>query len=209
MPSMLRLYMLGGEDIEKRDSRGLNEQAFRDAGDSPSVAIFPWASKAKEEKQRRFMVTYFKELGAGSVRFVERSLPFTEMVAIAEGADVLYLPDGDAKLLIGALRDTGSMHLLRLHDKVIIGNSAGALALCSEYIAPTKDRIDEMAAEKGLGLSDFVVSVRYEPEQDSQLERLSKERSIFAIPSGAGIRSDSCSLSLLGEVELFMDGKKL
>ena len=44
---MLRLYMLGGEDIEKRDSRTLNELAFRDAGDSPSVVIFPWASKAK------------------------------------------------------------------------------------------------------------------------------------------------------------------
>ena len=206
---MPRLYMLGGEDIERRDSRGLNEQAFRDAGDSPSVAVFPWASRSKEEKQRRFMVTYFRELGARSVRFVERSLPFTEMVSIAEGADVIYLPDGDVKTLIGALRDTGSLHLLRLHEKVIIGNSAGALALCSEYITPAKDCTEEMGAEKGLGLSDFVVSVRYKAEQDQQLERLSKERSIFAIPSAAGIRSDICSISLLGEVALFMDGKKL
>lgn len=206
---MLRLYMLGGEDIEKRDSRSLNEQAFRDAGDSPSVAIFPWASKAKEEKQRRFMVTYFKELGARSVRFVERSLPFTEMVVIAENSDIIYLPDGDTKLLIEMLRDTGSMHLLRLHDNVIIGNSAGALALCNEYIIPAKNGVDELAIEKGLGLTDFVVSTHYEPAQDAQLESLSKDRSIFAIPDGAAIRSDRCSLSLLGNVELFMDGKKL
>ena len=201
--------MLGGEDIEKRDSRSLNEQAFRDAGDSPSVAIFHWASKAKEEKQRRFMVTYFKELGARSVRFVERSLPFTEMVAIVENSDIIYLPNGDTKLLIERLRDTGSMHLLRLHDNVIIGNSAGALALCNEYIIPTKNGVDELAIEKGLGLSDFVVSAHYEPGQDAQLENLSKDRSIFAIPDGAAIRSDSCSLILLGNVELFMDGKKL
>jgi peptidase E len=200
--------MLGGEDIEKRDSRSLNEQAFRDAGDSPSVAIFPWASKAKEEKQRRFMVTYFKELGARSVRFVEHSLPFTDMVAIAENSDIIYLPDGDTKLLIEMLRDTGSIHLLRLHDNVIIGNSAGALALCYEYIIPAKNGVDELAIEKGLGMSDFVVSAHYEPSQDAQLESRSKDRSIFAIPDGAAIRSDSCSLSLLGNVELFMDGKK-
>jgi peptidase E len=206
---MLRLYMLGGEDIEKRDSRSLNEQAFREAGDSPSVAIFPWASKGKEEKQRRFMVTYFKELGARSIRFVEHSLPFTEMVAIAENSDIIYLPNGDAKLLIEMLRDTGSIHLLRLHDNVIIGNSAGALALCTEYIMPTKNGSDELVIGKGLGLSDFVISVRYEPAQDAQLENLSKDRSIFAIPCGAAIRSDNCSLSLLGDVELFMDGKKL
>ena len=206
---MLRLYMLGGEDIEKRDSRSLNEQAFRDAGDSPSVTIFPWASKAKEEKQRRFMVTYFKELGARSVRFVERSLPFTDMVAIAENSDIIYLPNGDTKLLIEMLRDTGSTHLLRLHENVIIGNSAGALALCNEYIIPTKNGVEKLAIEKGLGLSDFVVSAHYEPAQDAQLENLSNGRSIFAIPEGAAIRSDSCSLSLLGNVELFMDGKKL
>lgn len=205
---MLRLYMLGGEDIERRDARSLNEQAFRDAGGSPTVAIFPWASKMKEEKQRRLMVTYFKELGARSVRFVERSLQFTEMVAIAESSDVIYLPDGDPKLLIETLRDTGSMHLLRLHDNVVIGNSAGALALCGEYIIPAKNS-DELAIEKGLGLSDFVICVQYDKAQDLQLERLSMDRSIFAIPAGAAIRSDNCSLSLLGEVELFIDGKKL
>ena len=59
--------------------------------------------RTKEEKQRRFMVTYFKELGAKSVRFVERSLPFTEMVAIAESSEIIYLPDGDPKLLIASL----------------------------------------------------------------------------------------------------------
>jgi dipeptidase E len=205
---MLRLYMLGGEDIEKRDSRSLNEQAFREAGVSPTVAIFPWASKMKEEKQRRFLVTYFKEMGAQSVRFVERTLPFTEMTAIAEGSEIIYLPDGDPKLLIEMLRDTGSMHLLRQNDKVIIGNSAGALALCSEYIIPMKDS-DELAIEKGLGLTDFVISVQYDNAQDLQLERLSANRSIFAIHAGAAIRSDNCSLSLLGDVELFINGKKL
>ena len=206
---MLRLYLLGGEDIERRDSRSLNEQAFRDAGDSPMVAILPWASKAKEEKLRRLMVTYFKELGARSVRFVERSLPFTEMAVIAESSEVIYLPDGDAKLLIASLRDTGSQHLLRLHDNVVIGNSAGALALCSEYVMPSKNGVDELAMERGLGLSDFAISAHYEPSQDPQLELLSKDRSIFAIPGGAAIRSDNCSLCLLGNVELFVDGKKL
>lgn len=200
--------MIGGENIEGRTARSLNEQAFRDAGGSPTVVIFPWASRTKDEKQRRSLVTYFKELGAYSVRFVERSLPFTEMVAIAESSEIIYLPDGDAKLLISSLRDTGSMHLLRLHDNVIIGNSAGAMALCSEFVMPAEN-IEEMAIEKGLGLSDYVISVHYELSQDHQLEKLSKDRNIFAIPIGAAIRSDHCSLSLLGDVQLFIDGKKL
>ena len=82
------------------------------------------------------------------------------------------------------------------------------MALCSEYIMPAKN-IEEMAIEKGLGLQQYVISVRYDPSQDQQLERLSKDRSVFAIPCEAAIRSDACSLSLLGEVELFVDGKKL
>lgn len=90
----------------------MREQAIRDAGAAPSVAVFPWGSKGREEKQRRFLVTSLKEMGARTVRFVEHSLPFTEMVAIAESSDIIYLPDGDPRLLTEMLRDTGSIHLL-------------------------------------------------------------------------------------------------
>jgi len=131
------------------------------------------------------------------------------MTAIIESSQIIYLPDGDEKLLIASMRDTGSLHLLRLHDNVVIGNSAGALALCSEYVMSAKTGIDGLAVERGLGLSEFMISTHYEPLQDPQLELLSKDRSIFAIPGGAAIRSDNCSLCLLGNVELFVDGKKL
>lgn len=207
---MLRLYLLGGEDVKAKDSREVNLQAFRDAGGAPLVVVFPWTSRerVREDLQRRLMVEYFKELGASGVRFVEPSLPYPDMAKLVEHSDLVYLPDGDPKALVERMRNTGAAHLLASYDKVLVGNSAGAVALCSEYVRLSEDS-SAFSISTGLGLVDLGLAVHYDPYMDAQLESLSTSRNIFAIPEGGAVIVSRCSISLVGAVAVFQEGSKV
>jgi peptidase E len=207
---MLRLYLLGGEDFNAKGSREVNSQAFIDAGGAPLVVVLPWTSKEKlrQDAHRRLMVDYFKELGAKGVRFVEPSLPYPDMVKLVEQSDLIYLPEGDPKVLIERMRNTGAAHLLTNYDKVILGNSAGAVALCAEYVLLSEES-DTFAISSGLGLVDLGLAVHYDPYMDAQLESLSTSRNIFAIPEGGAVVVSHCSISLIGPVAVFQEGKKV
>jgi dipeptidase E len=207
---MLRLYLLGGEDISIRNSKEVDSQAFADAGGSPRVVVFPWASKGmmREDVQRRTLVDYLKELGARGVRFVEPSLPYPEMAMLVEQSDLIYLPWGDPKVLVERMNSTGAAQLLSSYDKVIMGNSAGALALCSEYVLISEES-GASTVSSGLGLADIGLVVHYESYMDAQLERLSSSRSIFAIPQGGAVVISCCSISLIGHVAVFQGGNKV
>jgi len=207
---MLRLYLLGGEDISIRNSKEIDSQAFADAGGSPQVVVFPWTSneKVREDVQRRTLVDYFKDLGARGVRFVEPSLPFPDMVKLVEQSDLIYLPGGDPKVLVERMRSTGAARLLTSYDRVIMGNSAGAAALCSEYVLLSEESGANIIAS-GLGLADIGLAVHYEPYMDERLENLSISRSIFSIPKGGAVVISCCSISLIGHVAVFQDGRKV
>jgi len=206
----LRLYLLGGEDISIRNSKEVDSQAFADAGGAPRVVVFPWASKEKmrEDVQRRTLVDYFKDLGARGVRFIEPSLPHREMAMLVEQSDLVYLPWGDPKVLVERMHSTGAAQLLSSYDKVIMGNSAGALALCSEYVILSEEG-EACTILSGLGLADIGLAVHYESYMDVQLESLSSSRSIFAIPEGGAVVMSCCSISLIGHVAVFQGGKKV
>lgn len=208
---MLRLYMLGGEDLDARDSMEIDQKAFRDAGGRPLVVVFPWTSRltGRQDANRRVMVDYFKALGARGVRFIEPTLPYPEMVKLVEESDLIYLPGGDPKLLIEQMRNTGAAHLLRTYDKVIMGNSAGAVALAQEYVLLADEGYSTFTISSGLGLLDLGVAVHYEPSMDAQLESLSTSRDIVAIPERAALFYSDCSISLLGDVALFQGGQKV
>jgi dipeptidase E len=206
---MLRLYLLGGEDISIRNSKEIDSQAFADAGGSPLVVVLPWTKgKMREDVQRRALVDYFKDLGARGVRFIEPSLPYSEMVKLVEQSDLIYLLGGDPKVLVERMRSTGVANLLMSYDEVIVGNSAGALALCSEYVLMSEES-DAPTFSSGLGLVDIGLVVHYESYMDAQLERLSTSRSLFAIPQGGAVVISCCSISLIGHVAVFQGGNKV
>ena len=207
---MLRIYLLGGEEISIRDSKEIDSQAFADVGGSPQVVVFPWTSRerTREDVHRRVLVDYFKDLGARGVRFIETSLPYPDMVKLVEQSDLIYLPGGDPRALVERMRSTGAVNLLTSYDKVIMGSGAGALALCSEYVISSAES-DAFTVTSGLGLVDIGLAVHYESYMDSQLETFSTSRSVFAIPEGGAVVISCCSISLIGHVAVFQGGKKV
>jgi peptidase E len=208
---MAKLYFLGGEDLTKRDSKEINKRAFIDAGGAPIALVFiGWTSKSsdKSEKYRRIITEYFEELGASEIVFAELADSTEAIAAKMDRSDLVYLPGGDTRVLIERLKKTKVDALLRKYGKTIIGNSAGALALCRDCLIVKNSGSLETLILPGVGLVDFCVDVHYNSSKDKELEELSKKRKIYAIPETGALIYDEGDLSFAGKVCLFHRGRK-
>jgi len=132
---------------------------------------------------------------------------FEEINRKVECSDLIYLTGGLTTVLIERLKSKSVDPLLRKYDKVIVGRSAGALALCKKCVL-TDRRKPAVKVIKGLGLVDFSVKVHYEPSKDGELKRLSKEETIYAIPERSALVYDRGCLSFIGDVYVFQNGEK-
>ena len=215
---MPKLYFLGGEDVIKGDST-VHKKIFNDIGGLPSVLIFHWTTESadKTDRYRDIIVNYFQNLGLRKIIFAELSDSFQEIQEKIETSDVIYLPGGNPKLLIDRMKDAKVDNLLRNYNKVIIGNSAGALALCKDYaIIKGQDETLKTGVGHGLGLVDFSVSVHYKSSKhsglspDQELKTLSEktETKIYAVPEQGALIYENGNFKFIGNISLFAKGKK-
>ncbi len=207
---MARLYFLGGENVIKRDAREINEIAFRDASEAPRVVVVPWARASfdKAYRRRKRLFDYFRSLGAVTVDFAEYSDTLKEVTRKVERSDLIYLPGGFASVLVERLKTRSVDGLLRKYDGVVVGRSAGALALGKKCVVTKNRRKPTSMIISGLGLVDFSVKAHYKPSKDGELKRLSKEETIYAIPERSALVYDNGALSFMGDVFLFQNGEK-
>jgi dipeptidase E len=207
---MARLYFLGGENMAKRDSREINEAAFCDAGEEPAVVVFPWARASFDQayKRRKRLFDYFRNLGACIVDFADYSDTFEEINRKVECSDLIYLPGGLASVLVERLKNKSVDRLLRNYDGVVVGRSAGALALGKKCVVTKNRRNPTSRMISGIGLVDFSVKAHYKPSKDDALKKLSKEEKIYAIPERSALVYDNGALSFIRDVYLFQNGEK-
>jgi peptidase E len=207
---MTKLYFLGGENVAKRDSREINEAAFRDAGETPAVVVFSWARSSFDNayKRRKRLFNYFRSLGACTVDFADYSDTSEEIARKVEGSDLIYLPGGLATVLIERLQNKSVDRLLRKYEGVVVGRSAGALALGKKCVVTKNRRNPTSKMISGIGLVGFTVKAHYRPSKDDALKRLSKEEAIYAIPERSAVVYDDGDLSFMGDVYVFQNGEK-
>jgi len=208
--NMAKLYFLGGESISKRNARDINASAFQDAGGTPAVLVFPWARASfdKTYKRRKRLFDYFRSLGASTVDFADYLDTTEEITMKAQNSDLIYLTGGLTTVLLERLRSKSVDHLLHKYNRVIVGRSAGALALCKQGILTSKNKQTHKIIT-GLRLVEFTVKVHYKPSEDTELKRLSKqEEKIYAIPERSALVYDNGALSSMGNVFLFQNGEK-
>ena len=138
---MAKLYFLGGENVAKRDAIEINEVAFRDAAEAPRVVVFTWARASfdKTYKRRKRLFNYFRSLGASDVDFADYSDTMEDIATKVACSNLIYLPGGRASVLVERLKNKSVDRLLRTYDGVVVGRSAGALALGKKYVV-TKNR---------------------------------------------------------------------
>ena len=216
---MVRIYFLGGEDINKRTSKTINKRAFKDANAAPAVLVFPWTRRVEKTGYRKIMSDYFTDLGAGKVMFGELVDSFEKLEGKVQSSDIVYLPGGDPDILMKRIRKKGVDSLLNRYKRVIIGNSAGSLLLCKKYVVIRgQGESSKTRLIQGLGIVDFGVTVHYKSavehysgnEPDKELKALSKRTSmkIYAIPERGALVYDGKSLKPIGGIYLFYEGRK-
>jgi peptidase E len=168
---MHRLYLMGGEDVRKRSSRHVMLKALADAGPHPTILIFPWSGEdGDNEGEHRALITeYLIDLGAETVQFAETWDPYGALVKKARSSQLIYLPGGNPQILIDRMLVSRGDEILTEFKGVIVGNSAGALALCKKYAAVVGQKgAIETRFFKGFGNLDFAVSVHYMSDDDTQ-----------------------------------------
>lgn len=217
---MSRLYLLGGDDIRRRTSKQIMLNALADAGPDPTVLIFPWTSEMldNEGEHRALITEYFIDLGAETVQFAEPWDPYGALVKKAREAHLVYLPGGNPQLLIDRMLITRSDEILADYDGVIVGNSAGALALCKKYAAVVGQGDAQLTRFfKGFGDLDFAVAVHYRPGSEEENHSADKEllalsdksaTKIYAIPDNSAIIYHKGKLEFMGPVYQFYRGNR-
>lgn len=206
---MPKLFLLGGENVYKRSAKEVNERAFKDAGAPLSVVVFPWARASfdKTYRKRKILTDYLVSLGAVTVDFVEYSDSKETIAQKISAANLIYLTGGMVNALVERLKSMGVDDLLRNYDGVIVGRSAGALALCKKCVVTCRSN-KKVKFAQGIGLADLTLKAHYEPAKDDTLKLLSKKEKIYAVPAKSALVYENGRLSFIGECFLFENGQK-
>jgi dipeptidase E len=203
---MPKLYLLGGENVTRRSAKETNMQAFHEAAEAPSVLVFPWARPSFDNtyQKRKLVTDYFRSIGASTVDFVEYGEAGSLSGKISS-ADLIYFTGGQASIL---LERAAKMHLeasLRAFKGVIVGRSAGALALCRHCIT-TRRYSQKIQLVNGLDLAPIALKAHYIAEDDETLKRFSQKTPIYAVPKDSALIYQEGKLSTAGIVYLFNGG---
>ncbi len=205
---MPKLYLLGGENVYRRSAREVNQKAFEDAGWPLNVLVFPWARASfdKHYQKRKNLTDYFRRLGAGNVDFIEYEQMEVTAEKMAE-SNLVYLTGGLPSVLIERIRLMGLDRLLKDYHGVIVGRSAGALALCSRCVTTCRSN-GKVRVVNGIGLVDITLKAHYIAQNDETLKQFSLKERIFAVPKDSALISDNGKLSTIGDVYLFNGGQR-
>ena len=206
---MPKLYLLGGENVYKRTAMEVNQRAFQDAGEPLAIVVFPWARASFDQmyRRRKVLYDYFISLGAGAVNFIEYSDPKEAIAQKIDSSGLIYLTGGLVSALVERLERMEIDSLLRDYLGVIVGRSAGALALCKKCVV-TCLRSGNLQIFNGLGLANITLKAHYKPAKDDALLALSKGETIYAVPSRSALIYQNGTCSFMGEVYKFQNGDK-
>lgn len=206
---MPKYYLLGGENTHKRDAQEVNQSAFNDAGKSPRVLVFAWARASfdKTYPKSKLMFDYFRSLGAITVNTVDYSCTRDQIEEKISESDLVYLTGGVPTVLLERLKKSGIRSLLRDFEGVIVGRSAGALALCRKCLITCRTT-SEVTVIDGLGIVDLTLKAHYKLGKDEKIKPLSKTEDIFAVPKDSALVYNNGCLSVIGSVYLFHKGER-
>ncbi|KQM12427.1 hypothetical protein AOA80_02550 [Methanomassiliicoccales archaeon RumEn M1] len=205
---MAILYFLGGHDPFLDDGVRITVRALREAGDDPHVLLLPWGLERRAaERKAAELESAFRDLGATA----EPAWPddgVEEFAKILRKSDMVFLADGDARMMQKALRFSGMKKLLQDYQGVVMGDGAGALLMPMLALLPPDAYSSTYHMILGLNLVDFSVVPRYTRELDQYVIEASAGRTLFGIPEGSALMYGAGILSHSGPVHMFKHGKR-
>ncbi|HIJ65096.1 MAG TPA: type 1 glutamine amidotransferase-like domain-containing protein [Candidatus Hydrogenedentes bacterium] len=204
----MKVYLLGGFDYRSGAVSPVDRRCVADAV-RKSVYVLDVTSndRAKIEAYRPMLEEYFLNVGATTAAFLSLSKGREEIEQRFEHSGIIYVPGGDTRVLIENLETLHLAALLKRASCSVAGNSAGAIALCTDAILTIDDDVKATTVLPGVGLVDFSVDPHYGSSHDEELLPLSRGRVIYGLPEQSAIIYDG-SVECVGPVWRFADGKK-
>jgi len=194
---------MGGE-VSPMDRRWIAEALGR------PICIVDLTSRdaAQSPKYRSVMQAHFSTLTDSSLIFVSEQRSQGDVVSALKSAGAIYIPGGDAEALLDNLGEQELFSPLRSVPVPVVGNSAGAVAVCADAVLTTDDDVQNAMVRPGLGLVNFSVAPHYDSTHDEELLALSVGRDIYGLPEESAIVADGRSTEFVGSVWRFADGRK-
>ena len=154
-----QILVLEVENIKQRTLFNFHKELFSKI-ENPTVLVLLWTTNSEEKKKkyRKAIESYFKDLGAREVLFLEENDPNLEKKF--EKANIIYLPGGDTSILLEKLNNNLKViEKLKEFRGILIGNSAGAIALAKEGYGHKNGKLVKY---KGLGIVNIKIIVHFE-----------------------------------------------
>ena len=195
------LYLLSGCSYHHRKARDpLLQEVFRETGkERPSVAYVGTAS-GDDPAFFRMLTTLFQRSGAGPVELAPHENGedgLKRRQAILDGADVIFLSEGDVDRGMQILRERGTPSRLRERHEagaVLAGFSAGSILLSRQWVRwPDPDNDASAEPFDCLAMAPLICDTHGEADSWEELKTLlrlrqKQEEVGYGIPTSMGLR---------------------
>ena len=206
----MELCFIGGGHVLKGELDDVFEELAKRIKQKSNVLVIPFATEvSKYDSWMASLQQTFSDFTNATLRLLHEDLSKSEMKAMINESDVLYLIGGRTEKLLKLIEEKELARSIEKFPGLLIGYSAGALAFCKDCILTKDDDYSESKVIKGLGLVDFSVEVHYNEASDEELLILSTDRTIYALPDGSAIfHKDGLIHKKVNDVILFESMKK-
>jgi dipeptidase E len=201
--------MFGGIDVVGGQVSPLNQRWLAEANSKP-ICIIDLTSKdaARLPRFRSIMEAHFSGLTDSQLIFVSEQPSRDDVLNAIDRAGAIYIPGGDPEALLDNLAEQNLFSVLKSSKLPLIGNSAGAIAVCQDAVITADADVKTSIIRVGLGLVHFSVDPHYNQTHDHELFELSKGREIYGLPEQSAIIAEGSSNAFFGPIWLFVNGRK-
>jgi dipeptidase E len=214
----LIFYSGGGHELNQE----LDAWLLRMLGsNNPKCTVIPSCYDHRDEDIDDF-IEHFGPLGFTVDQVIDADrFPSASDIDRAMAADFVYLSGGNTFYFLEHLRRSGLLKALRRfaqHDGLIAGKSAGAIIMTPNIQTAAVPDFD--CDENSIGITNLdamnLVSFEFFPHypkrraHDEEFFRYTRisNKPLYACPDGSGVVVYEDQVALVGEVEVFFDGRK-
>ena len=204
-----RIFLIGGTDISLPQPWPADRSWVAAAGCNPICIVDLTTNDAiARRKFHDIMRRYFLAMNRADLVFLSDTAVH-ETGHIIASSSAIYLPGGDPEVLLTEVRARGLASHIGAATGILVGNSAGAIALCSDAVITADEQYAAPIVRKGVGAVEFSVDPHYDPVHDRQLLALSDGRTIFGVPTHSSVVVSAAGcVTFVGPVWRFANGVK-
>jgi len=185
------------------ESENIDREWLNHITEEDLIGFVPSATTRSEISYLEFFKKQMINYGITNIKMIDLYNDWS----IASECRVIYIAGGNTYKLLDIVKRSGfSEFLVKEHrNKIIIGNSAGAVILGRSIKSTNDDDIIGMTNTEGLRLVEYSICPHYTSEKDGRLKGLSKElrHKVIGITENSAIIIDGTEEKRINYIKRF------